>query len=246
MEAVHHTWEIQGNIELAAIDLNSLLHPGNTSDSATDAPSPVVTPEAIHVEGLDTDNDNDNIEDNFENKVEPLIMAPILLNHQHATAFIDSGASHSFISPAAAERYLHPTSCKHHHTIISNIDDMEITLDDRSTTRIIRHVAHVRIDCGSCKLFYHFFIMPFQGEHEILFGRDIMQHISVGLFSLPITEGIHDTLQHNQQVPYSPSSSLPESVIYLNTSDAKPVFCKQYTIPKIYHNSVFRQLTEWL
>ncbi|KAL6048892.1 hypothetical protein QOT17_020774 [Balamuthia mandrillaris] len=132
-----------------------------------------VAPEAIHAEGLDID-DNDDVEDNCEDKVEPPIMAPILLNRQHATAFIDSGASHSFISPAAAERYLHPTSCKHYHIIISNIDNMEITLGDRSTTRVTCCVAHVRIDCGSHKLFHHFFIIPLQGEHEILFGRDIM------------------------------------------------------------------------
>ncbi|KAL6067778.1 hypothetical protein QOT17_008678 [Balamuthia mandrillaris] len=39
-----------------------------------------------------------------------------------------------------------------------------------------------------------------------------------------IAEGIRDALQRNQQVPHGPSSSLPESVIYLNTGDAKPVF----------------------
>ncbi|KAL6044288.1 hypothetical protein QOT17_005377 [Balamuthia mandrillaris] len=105
MEAVHHAWEIQGNVELAAIDLNSLLHPGNASDSTTDAPSPVVTPEAIHVEGLNTD-DDDDVEDDCKDKVEPPITAPILLNCQCATGFIDSGASHSFISPAATERYI--------------------------------------------------------------------------------------------------------------------------------------------
>ncbi|KAL6052040.1 hypothetical protein QOT17_018827 [Balamuthia mandrillaris] len=141
MEALRHAWEIQGNIELAAINLNSLLYPGNTSNSAMNAPSPVVTLEAIHVKGLNTD-DDDNV-DNCQDKVEPLITAPILLNHQHATAFIDS-------------------------------DDMEITLDDRSTTHITHCVAHVYIDCGSCKLFHHFFIMSLQGEHEILFGKDIM------------------------------------------------------------------------
>ncbi|KAL6046892.1 hypothetical protein QOT17_021955 [Balamuthia mandrillaris] len=234
----------------------------NILQQMTEQPSEaqkIATPEAIHVEGLDTD-DDDNVEDNYEDKVEPPITAPILLNHQHATAFIDSGASHSFISPAAAERYLHPTSCKCHHTIISNIDDMEITLGDRSTTRITCHAAHIHIDCGSHKLFHHFFIMSLQGEHEILFGRDIMQCISVEFkeddsnisdkdkcVELPpppdtaqkITEGIHDVLQCNQQVPHGPSSSLPESIIYLNTSDAKPVFCKQYIIPEIYHNSVF-------
>ncbi|KAL6047893.1 Chromo domain-containing protein [Balamuthia mandrillaris] len=266
MEAVHYAWETQGNIELAAINLNALLHPGDASDTATDVPNPAVTSEAIHMEGLDTD-DDDDVEDDCEDKVEPSIMAPILLNHQCATAFIDSGASHSFISLAAAEKYLHPASCEHHHTVISHIDDMEITLGDRFTTCVTRRMAHVCINCGSRKLHHHFFIMPLQGEHEILFGRDITRHISVGLFSLSvhyplpsereefkeddsnisnkdkcvelpfppntarkITKGIHDVLQCNQQVPHGPSSSLPESVIYLNTSDAKPVFHKQYTI----------------
>ncbi|KAL6058458.1 hypothetical protein QOT17_014853 [Balamuthia mandrillaris] len=79
MEAVCHAWETQGNIELAVINLIALLHPGNAFDSATDAPSPVVTPEAIHVEGLNID-DDDDIEDNCEDKVEPLIMASILSN----------------------------------------------------------------------------------------------------------------------------------------------------------------------
>ncbi|KAL6050319.1 hypothetical protein QOT17_019882 [Balamuthia mandrillaris] len=185
MEAVRHAWEIQGNVELAALDLNSLLHSGNAPDSTADNPSPAVTPEAIHAEGLHTD-DDDDVEDDCEDKVEPPITAPILLNRQRATAFIDSGASHSFISPAAAEKYLHPASCEHHHTVISHIDDMEITLGDRSTTHITRRVAHVRIDCGSHKLHHHFFIMPLQGEHEILFGRDIMRRISVGLFGLPV------------------------------------------------------------
>ncbi|KAL6051016.1 hypothetical protein QOT17_019479 [Balamuthia mandrillaris] len=169
---------------LAAIDLNS-LHPGNASDSAMDAPSPVVTPEAIHVEGLDTD-DDDDIENDYKDKVEPPITAPTLLNHQHTTAFIDSSASHSFISPAVVEKYFHPASCECHHTIISHIDDMEITLGDRSTTCITCCTAQVHINCGSCKLHHHFFIMPLQGKHEILFGRDIMQCISIGLFGLPV------------------------------------------------------------
>ncbi|KAL6079931.1 hypothetical protein QOT17_000323 [Balamuthia mandrillaris] len=173
MEAVRHAWEIQGNVELAALNLNSLLHSGNAPDSAADDSSPAVTPEAIHAEGLHAD-DNDDVKDDCKDKVEPPITAPILLNHQHTTAFIDSGASHSFISPAAAEKYLHPASCECHHTIISHINDMEITLGDRSTTHVTRCAAHVRIDCGSCKLHHHFFIMPLQGEHEILFGRDIM------------------------------------------------------------------------
>ncbi|KAL6042149.1 hypothetical protein QOT17_024565 [Balamuthia mandrillaris] len=76
-------------MELATIDLNSLLHPGNTSDLAMDASSIVVTPEAICVEGLNKF-DNDDIEDDDKDKVEPPIMAPILLNYQHTTAFIDS------------------------------------------------------------------------------------------------------------------------------------------------------------
>ncbi|KAL6052123.1 hypothetical protein QOT17_018780 [Balamuthia mandrillaris] len=181
MEAVCHAWETQGNIEFAAINLNALLHPGNTFNTAMDAPSPAVTPEAIHVEGLNTD--DDDIEDDSE---EPPIMAPILLNHQRATAFIDSGAFHSFISSAAAEKYLHPASCERHHTVISHIDDMKITLGNRSTTHVTRRVAHICIDCGSCKLHHHFFIMLLQGEHEILFGKDIMQHISIGLFGLPM------------------------------------------------------------
>ncbi|KAL6058407.1 hypothetical protein QOT17_014896 [Balamuthia mandrillaris] len=155
--------ETQGNIELTVIDLNSLLHPGNAFDSATDAPSPVVTPEAICVEGLDTGDDND-VEYDCEDKVEPPIMAPILLNHQHTTVFIDSGASPSFISPAVAEKYLHPVSCEHHHTVISHIDDMEITLGNRFI-RITHHVAHLCINCGSCKLHHHILIMPLQGKH---------------------------------------------------------------------------------
>ncbi|KAL6057329.1 hypothetical protein QOT17_015576 [Balamuthia mandrillaris] len=272
MEAVCHAWEIQGNIELAALDLNSLLHSGNASDSAADDSSLAVTPEAIHVEGLHAD--DNNIEDDCKDKVKPSITAPILLNHQHATAFIDSGASHSFISLAAVEKYLHPASCEHHHTIIFHINNMEIMLGDRSTTHITHCVAHVRINCGSCKLHHHFFIMLLQGEHEILFGRDIMRHISVGLFGLPvhyplpseqeefkeddsnmsdkdqcvelppppditqkIAKGIRNVLQCNQQVPHGPSSTLPESVIYLNTGDAKPVFRKQYTIPQVYHDT---------
>ncbi|KAL6070430.1 hypothetical protein QOT17_006959 [Balamuthia mandrillaris] len=56
---------------------------------------------------------------------------------------------------------------------------------------------------------------------------------------LKIAEGIHNTLQHNQQVPHGPSSTLPESVIYLNAGDAKPVFHKQYTIPHVYHSPLF-------
>ncbi|KAL6040513.1 hypothetical protein QOT17_025350 [Balamuthia mandrillaris] len=120
------------------------------------------TPEAIRTKGLDIDDDDDDVEDDY------------------------SGASHSFIFPAAAERYLHPASCERHHTFISHIDDMEITSGDRSTTRVTRRAAHVRIDCGSRKLHHHFFIMPLQGEHEILFGRDIMRRISVGLFGLPV------------------------------------------------------------
>ncbi|KAL6049958.1 hypothetical protein QOT17_020118 [Balamuthia mandrillaris] len=85
MEAVHHAWETQGNIELAAIDLNSLLHPGNASNSAMNALIPVVTPEAICVEGLDTD-DNNDVEDDCKDKVEPPTMTSILFNHQHTTA----------------------------------------------------------------------------------------------------------------------------------------------------------------
>ncbi|KAL6058456.1 hypothetical protein QOT17_014851 [Balamuthia mandrillaris] len=121
----------------------------NAVDATTkqESSSPVVIPEAIHVKGLDT-GDDDNVEDDFEDNVEPLITAPILLNRQHARAFIDSG--------------------------------------DRSTTHVAHHAAHIRIDCGFCKLHHHFFIMPLQGEHEILFGRNIMRHISVGLFSLPV------------------------------------------------------------
>ncbi|KAL6050317.1 hypothetical protein QOT17_019880 [Balamuthia mandrillaris] len=69
MEAVYH----------AAIHLNSLLHPGNASDSAMNAPSRVVTPEAIHVEGLNTD-DNIDVEDDCKDKAEPPISASILSN----------------------------------------------------------------------------------------------------------------------------------------------------------------------
>ncbi|KAL6071828.1 hypothetical protein QOT17_005998 [Balamuthia mandrillaris] len=54
-----------------------------------DALSLAVTLEAIYAESLYTNDDND-VEDNYENKVEPTITATILLNHQHATAFIDS------------------------------------------------------------------------------------------------------------------------------------------------------------
>ncbi|KAL6062761.1 hypothetical protein QOT17_012037 [Balamuthia mandrillaris] len=130
-DAVRQAWEIQGNVELATIDLNALLDSGNASGSATEDPS-LGTPEAIYVESLDTD--DDDVEDDCKDKVEPPITAPILLNRQCATAFIDSGASHSFISPAAVEKYLHPASCERHHTVISHINDMEITLGDRSTT----------------------------------------------------------------------------------------------------------------
>ncbi|KAL6062450.1 Chromo domain-containing protein [Balamuthia mandrillaris] len=221
--------ETQGNIELAAIDLNSLLHPGNASDSAMDDPSLAVTHEAIHKEGLDTD-DNDDVEDNCKDKVEPPITAPILLNRQYTTAFIDPGASHSFITPAVVEKYLHPASCEHHHMVISYIGDMEITLGDRSTTRITCRAAHICINCGSHKLHHHFFIIPLQGEHEILFRRDIIQHTR-------ITEGIHDVLQRNQQVPHGPSSSLPESVIYLNTGDAK--FLGPLIIPHCTNNRAY-------
>ncbi|KAL6048903.1 hypothetical protein QOT17_020785 [Balamuthia mandrillaris] len=236
IEVARHSWEIQGSVELAAIDLHCLLHPGNASDFAMDTPSHVATPEAIDVKGINID-DDDNIEDDCEDKVEPLITAPILLNHQHTTAFIDSGASHFFISPAAAEKYLHSASCECHHTIIFHIDNMEITLDDRSTTCVTCCAAHVHINCGSYKLHYHFFIMLLQGEHEILFRKDIIQHISIGLFGLlvhyplpsefkedsnisnKIAEGIHDTLQHNQQAPHGPSSSLRESIIYLGLTE---------------------------
>ncbi|KAL6047895.1 hypothetical protein QOT17_021371 [Balamuthia mandrillaris] len=97
IKAVCYAWETQGNIELAVIDFNSLLHSGDAFDSAMDDPSLVVTPEAICVEDLDR-NDSDDVEDDCKDKVEPSISAPILLNHQHVTAFIDSGAFHSFIN----------------------------------------------------------------------------------------------------------------------------------------------------
>ncbi|KAL6066922.1 hypothetical protein QOT17_009283 [Balamuthia mandrillaris] len=71
---------------------NSLLHSGNTPDSTADDSSPAVIPEAIHAEGLHTD-DDDDVEDDCKDKVEPPITTPILLNRQHATAFIDSANS---------------------------------------------------------------------------------------------------------------------------------------------------------
>ncbi|KAL6071853.1 hypothetical protein QOT17_006025 [Balamuthia mandrillaris] len=108
--------------------------------------------------GLDID-DNDDVKDDCEDIVELPIMASILLNCQCATAFIDFEASHSFISPAVAEKSLYPASCEHHYTVISHIDNIEITLDDKSTTHVACCAAHVYIDCGSCKLYHHFFIM---------------------------------------------------------------------------------------
>ena len=61
-----------------------------------------------------------------------------------------------------------------------------------------------------------------------------------------IANGICDALQRNQQLPMGPSSSLPESVLYLKTGNAKPVFRKQYPLPQKYHDAVDKQLQEWL
>ncbi|KAL6058822.1 hypothetical protein QOT17_014619 [Balamuthia mandrillaris] len=49
-------------------------------------------------------------------------------------------------------------------------------LDTTTKQEFMEAVHHA---CGSRKLFHHFFITPLQGEHEILFGRDIMQRISI-------------------------------------------------------------------
>ncbi|KAL6076454.1 hypothetical protein QOT17_002993 [Balamuthia mandrillaris] len=160
--------ETQGNIELAAIDLNALLHPGDAFNSATEAPSPVVTPEAIYVEGLDIDHDDD-IEVNCGDKVEPPITAPILLN---ATG-----------PPPVLLTMWHTSALT------------------------VAPVSYIKASMRFCL-------------KETLCNALVLVFLAFLCVTLPsdtaqkITEGIHNVLQCNQQVPHGPSSSLLEGVIY--------------------------------
>ena len=115
----------------------------------------------------------------------PPFTAPILLNGHKTIAFIDPGASHSFISPAVVTKYITPYTRKNHKTTIIN-GPLSVTLGNNSAIKVSQHVLHVRIHCGTRRLHHDFFVMELSNSFEVLFGRDINTRIGIGMFGIPV------------------------------------------------------------
>ncbi|KAL6062843.1 Retrovirus-related Pol poly from transposon [Balamuthia mandrillaris] len=104
------------------------------------------------------------------------IMVPATLNKQRVMALLDTGASSSFVDPSLVEQFRLKTTNT----------QQDVVLGDDSSATVSAIAPHVRVACGTRKFFHNFLVLKLSGSTQVIFGRDILDRIGIGLFGIPV------------------------------------------------------------
>ncbi|KAL6050009.1 Retrovirus-related Pol polyprotein from transposon 297 [Balamuthia mandrillaris] len=104
------------------------------------------------------------------------IMVPATLNKQRVMALLDTGASSSFVDPSLMEQFWLKTTNT----------QQDVVLGDDSSAAVSAIASHVRVVCGTRKFFHNFLVLKLSGSTQVIFGRDILDRIGIGLFGIPV------------------------------------------------------------
>ena len=196
------------------------------------------------------------------------IYTPCVLEGQRVYAFVDSGASVSFVSKSWVE--------KMNWKILPRGGVIE-QCDGGSAIQRTGIVEGLLLENGDCKVVVTLEVIDLSGDEEMIIGMDLFPVLGFTIRGIPFTwpsepdlsattsdsecmsggelpPGVDESriadewkqvLADNAAIPKDSVCKLPNTEVVLNTGDAKPIWVRQYKIPEGWHPRVTEIVNGW-
>ena len=201
------------------------------------------------------------------------ILCPIRLADSESTlAYLDTGASHSVIRASLLESL--PEGVRSTFKPAPPNSSVSLGAKNAFTTRL--GSIQVSFAWDSRRFSHRFELLDTPDGIDVIIGRDLLSILGITISGLPLPTAasqestpedvrerttdansptaesvplhprVQAAIERNQSVPRNSFCTLPQSVVYLHTGAAHPVYRRQYNIAHSVEPIVDAQLSEWL
>ncbi|KAL6048808.1 hypothetical protein QOT17_020848 [Balamuthia mandrillaris] len=110
----------------------------------------------------------------FSAPVAAFIIFTAALKKQRVTTLLDNSAFFFFVDPSLMEQFQLKTT------------QQDVILEDDSSASVFVIASHIHVTCDTRKFFHNFLVLKLSSSTQVIFGHNILDRISIGLFGIPV------------------------------------------------------------